>query len=155
MAARLVDVLAGLGVRILRNEVADVGGLQIVGMDDLWAHHFDPVGALAQLDRERPSLALSHNPDTVDRAGWDGFEGWILAGHTHGGQCKPPFLPPPMLPVNNRRYTAGAFDLTGNRHMYISRGVGHLIQARFNVRPEVTIFELAPAGRLTEAASRA
>jgi predicted MPP superfamily phosphohydrolase len=26
--------------------------------------------------------------------------------------------------------------------MYISRGVGHLIPVRFNVRPEVTVFEL-------------
>jgi hypothetical protein len=44
-----------------------------------------------------------------------------------------------------RRYTAGEFVLTGNRRMYISRGVGHLLQVRFNVRPEVTVFELRPA----------
>jgi hypothetical protein len=100
---------------------------------------------LAALERQRPALALSHNPDTVDLTGWNRFEGWILAGHTHGGQCKPPFLPPPLLPVVNRRYTAGAFDLPGNRRLYISRGVGHLLQVRFNVRPEVTRFELQRA----------
>ncbi len=27
-------------------------------------------------------------------------------------------------------------------HMFISRGVGHLLQVRVNVRPEMTIFEL-------------
>jgi hypothetical protein len=37
-------------------------------------------------------------------------------------------------------YHAGVFD--GNRRSYISRGVGHLLRVRFNVRPEVTIFEL-------------
>jgi uncharacterized protein len=74
-----------------------------------------------------------------------GYEGWILSGHTHGGQCKPPFLPPPLLPVRNRRYTAGEFPLTGGRRLYISRGVGHLLPVRFNVRPEVTVFELRPA----------
>jgi predicted MPP superfamily phosphohydrolase len=85
---------------------------------------------------------LSHNPDTVDEPGWGRYAGWILAGHTHGGQCKPPFLPPPLLPVRNRRYTAGEFTLSGGRRMYISRGIGHLQRVRFNVRPEVTVFHL-------------
>jgi hypothetical protein len=69
----------------------------------------------------------------------------VLSGHTHGGQCKPPFLPPPLLPVENRRYTCGEFDLAGDRMLYISRGVGHLLQVRVNVRPEITLFELQPA----------
>jgi predicted MPP superfamily phosphohydrolase len=76
---------------------------------------------------------------------WEQYHGWVLSGHTHGGQCKPPFLPPPLIPVQNRRYTAGEFDLTGDRKLYISRGVGHLLQVRLNVRPEVTLFELQPA----------
>jgi predicted MPP superfamily phosphohydrolase len=98
--------------------------------------------ALAQLDNQHPAIVLSHNPDTVDLPVWDGYEGWILSGHTHGGQCKAPFLPPPLLPVRNRLYTSGEFSLTGNRRLYISRGVGHLIRIRMNVRPEVTLFEL-------------
>ena len=36
----------------------------------------------------------------------------------------------------------GTFALTGGRRMYISRGVGHLLQVRFNVRPEIPIFRL-------------
>ena len=47
-----------------------------------------------------------------------------------------------MLPVKNRRYTSGEFELTGGRRMYISRGVGHLLRVRFNARPEVTLFTL-------------
>jgi predicted MPP superfamily phosphohydrolase len=73
----------------------------------------------------------------------------VLAGHTHGGQCKPPFLPPPLLPVRNRRYTAGEFAVAPGRTLYINRGLGHLIQVRFNVRPELTLFTLeraAPGG---------
>jgi predicted MPP superfamily phosphohydrolase len=44
--------------------------------------------------------------------------------------------------VRNRRYTAGEFSLSGNRRMYISRGVGHLLRVRFNARPEIPIFRL-------------
>jgi predicted MPP superfamily phosphohydrolase len=130
---------------VLRNQVLDAEGLQIVGLDDLWAGHFRPNDVLGALDVNRGAVVLSHNPDTVDLPAWGNYEGWILAGHTHGGQCKPPFLPPPILPVRNRRYTAGEFELAGNRRLYISRGVGHSIPVRFNVRPEVTIFELVRA----------
>jgi predicted MPP superfamily phosphohydrolase len=142
IAERVLATAESLGIRMPRNEIHDIEGLQIVGLDDLWARRFDPVQALARLDSGRASIALSHNPDTVDKPGWERYQGWILSGHTHGGQCKPPFLPPPLLPVWNRRYTAGEFDLAGNRQMYINRGVGHLARVRFNVRPEVTLFEL-------------
>ena len=145
VAAKLTAQLEATGIRVLRNEVAEVDGLQVAGMDELWAHRFDPVRTLAALDAGRPAIVLSHNPDTVDRPGWDRYHGWILSGHTHGGQCKPPFLPPPLLPVENRRYTSGVFDLSGERMLYISRGVGHLMQVRINVRPEVTLFELQSA----------
>jgi len=130
------------GVRILRNEIAEVDGLQIVGLDDLWAGRFDVALGLKALNAERPAIALSHNPDSVDLTGWERFTGWILSGHTHGGQCKAPFLPPPLLPVLNRRYVAGEYDLPGNRRLYISRGLGHLMHVRFNVRPEITAFRL-------------
>jgi len=146
IAQRVAEIAASHGIRILRNEILDVGGLQVVGMDDWWARRFDPAAAFARFEPARAALVLSHNPDTVDLPGWDRYEGWILAGHTHGGQCKAPFLPPPLLPVRNRRYTRGEFALDGNRSMYISRGVGHLIRVRFNVRPEVTLFELSSSG---------
>ena len=137
------------GAGVLPDKAAgeeDAGqALQVVGLDDLWAERFDNARALARLERARASLVLSHNPDTADLAGWGNWSGWILAGHTHGGQCKPPFLDPPLIPVQNRRYTAGEFDLPGGRRMYINRGLGHLLQVRFNVRPEVTLFRLCRA----------
>ena len=145
VAQALVDVLQPLGIPVLRNEIREVEGLQIAGLDDLWAGRFHSSAALGALDARRAAIVLSHNPDTVDLPVWGGYQGWILSGHTHGGQCKPPFLPPPLLPVHNRRYTSGEFVLTGGRRLYVSRGVGHLLQVRFNVRPEVTVFELRSA----------
>ena len=143
VAARLVDVVRSCGITVLRNEIFDAGGLQVLGFDDLWARRFTPQDVLQRFDPTRAAIALSHNPDTVDLPVWANYQGWILAGHTHGGQCKPPFLPPPILPVKNRRYTAGEFQLAGNRQLYISRGVGHTMPVRFNARPEVTLFELS------------
>lgn len=142
IAAQVTSLVESFGITVLRNSVRDVEGLRVAGLDDLWADQFRPDPALRAVASRGASIVLSHNPDTVDLPGWEGYDGWILSGHTHGGQCKPPFLPPPLLPVRNRRYTCGEFSLSGNRRLYISRGVGHLLQVRFNARPEVTVFEL-------------
>jgi predicted MPP superfamily phosphohydrolase len=138
----IVSVATDSGIQILRNESAMLSGLAIVGFDELWADRFDPQPILRSWEPNTPSIALVHNPDAVDHSGWENYSGWILAGHTHGGQCKPPFLPPPLLPVQNRRYTCGEFELVGQRRLYINRGVGHLLRVRFNVRPEITRFTL-------------
>lgn len=144
-AAKLVEAVAVDGLRVLRNERVDLGGLELVGLDDLWAGRFGTEGLLARRRRpRRAAIALSHNPDTADLPVWREWRGWILAGHTHGGQCRPPFLPPPLLPVRNRRYTAGEFDVGPGRTLYVNRGLGHLTRVRFNVRPEITLFELVP-----------
>jgi predicted MPP superfamily phosphohydrolase len=149
VADQVVAAASEAGVRLLRNEATAVAGLTVLGLDDLWGPNFGPEALLAGHNPDLPGIALCHNPDAADRPVWAGFRGWILAGHTHGGQCKPPFLPPPLLPVQNRRYTAGEFALSGDRRLYISRGVGHLTQVRFNVRPEVAVFTLRSAGRVT------
>jgi predicted MPP superfamily phosphohydrolase len=145
VADRVAGIVRAAGVNLLRNEAASIHGLQFIGLDDYWSPRFDPVTILAQRGAGTSMIVLCHNPDAADKPVWGEYRGWILAGHTHGGQCKPPFLPPPLLPVSNKRYTSGKFDLSSHRKMYISRGVGHLLQVRFNVRPEVAIFRLRRA----------
>jgi predicted MPP superfamily phosphohydrolase len=145
VAAKVQDVLQDCGVRMLRNELVDLDGLKIVGLDDLWSGRCNGHTAFSGESATGTQLALCHNPDAADQDHWPGFQGWILSGHTHGGQCKPPFLPPPMLPVENHRYTAGEFDLYDGRRLYICRGLGHLLSVRFNCRPEITVFRLMEA----------
>jgi predicted MPP superfamily phosphohydrolase len=145
VAEQLTRRLQDLGVRVLQNQACTISGLQFIGLDDLWSRCFDPETAWTSVRPEQPSLVLCHNPDAADLPVWSGYRGWILAGHTHGGQCKIPFLPPPLLPVKNPRYTAGALDLGDGRRMYINPGLGYLRRVRFNVRPEITAFRLRPA----------
>ncbi len=143
VADSVASVLADHGVRVLRSEVWESNaGLRFVGMDDFWSPDYGLESVLAKTKDGPATIALSHNPDAADDAAWNGFQGWILSGHTHGGQCKPPFLPPPILPVRNKLYTAGVYDLREGQKMYINRGLGHLLPVRFNVRPEATLFTL-------------
>lgn len=141
VASKVVTEAERAGIRMLRNETHAVGGLDVIGIDDLWARQTNVERALEGRSNDA-ALVLVHNPDTADKFAWPGYRGWMLSGHTHGGQCKAPFLPPPLLPVENKRYVSGAVTVDDARTLYISRGVGHLIQARFNVRPEITVFTL-------------
>ena len=144
VAARVQAELERAGAHVLRNDAVAVAGLDFVGVEDLWSLRADAARAFARRSANA-ALALCHNPDGADELAWGDYRGWILAGHTHGGQCKPPFLPPPLLPVRNRRYSAGEVDAPGGRTLYISRGVGYYLHVRFNVRPEVTLFTLRRA----------
>lgn len=145
VANSIVELLNEAGVVVLRNEAQEFDGLNVIGLDDYWGTNFDPSLVMDHYDDQLPNVVLCHNPDVCDMNVWHGYQGWILAGHTHGGQCKPPFLPPPMLPVRNKKYTAGEIDLEDGRTLYINRALGHLWQIRFNVRPEITVFELTSA----------
>lgn len=141
-ANRIVRMLEAQGINVLRNEVTQIAGLQIAGLEDYWSGRIDVPTTMSKLSVASASLVLAHNPDSVDLPGWGDYAGWILSGHTHGGQCKPPFLPPPLLPVKNKRYSAGLFELGRGRRLYINRGLGYLHQVRFNCRPEITVFRL-------------
>lgn len=145
VADKITDQLTSAGIKVLVNEKLSVEGLTFLGIDDYWSLNFQPHKVMNLYNGEEATVALCHNPDVCDLDVWNNYKGWILSGHTHGGQCKAPFLTPPILPVKNKRYSAGEIDLHDGRRLYINRAVGHLFQVRFNVRPEITTFELSQA----------
>ena len=145
VADRVAQVASRFGINVLKNNEFEADGLFIAGVEDKWSPRFNPTAVFQNWNASRASLCLCHNPDVCDLPVWGRFRGAILAGHTHGGQCKPPFLPPPLLPVMNRRYTSGHFSLDAARSLYISRGVGHTMRVRFNCRPEIAVLTLKPA----------
>ena len=145
VADKISEQLTNAGIEVLKNDQVDISGLNIIGFDDYWALNFAPEKVMNNYNQNKANLLLCHNPDVCDLDVWNGYKGWILSGHTHGGQCKPPFLNAPMLPVKNKRYSQGEIDLNDGRTLYVNRAVGHLWQVRFNVRPEITIFKLEKA----------
>lgn len=145
VADSISNLLVDNGITVLRNQQKSFNGLDFMGFDDYWGTNFNPTLAMKNLDTSKANIALCHNPDVCDLVIWNNYNSWILSGHTHGGQCKPPFLPPPMLPVKNKSYSAGKIELDNQRTLYINRALGHLWQVRFNVRPEITLFKLDEA----------
>jgi predicted MPP superfamily phosphohydrolase len=116
-----------LGMRVLRNERAEIGAsgavFDLVGVDD---HRGDVFGAggedldaaLEGRDPLRPALLLAHDPTTFKRASGRGID-LQLSGHTHGGQIWPfrwfVRLAIPFVAGHYRR---------GDAQLYVSRGTG-------------------------------
>lgn len=139
------------GIHLLINEAETIerGGarLWIIGLDDLWEGQPDINAAMANLRDERtpdnkPKMLLMHNPDMIEDIAHLGFQ-LILAGHTHGGQVRLPFLGPLIVPSEfGAKYAAGMFNVERSL-MYVSKGVGVVVVPfRFLTRPEITCFTL-------------
>ena len=127
-AAAWCAVLAGLGIRVLRNECVEIrvgdAVFDLVGVDD---HRGDVFGrdggedlatALAGRDPTRPALLLAHDPSTFKRASSLGID-LQLSGHTHGGQIWP-FVWLVRLAIP---FVAGLYR-RGGAILYVSRGTG-------------------------------
>ncbi|MHB9005851.1 MAG: metallophosphoesterase [Limisphaerales bacterium] len=66
----------------------------------------------------------------------------ILAGHSHGGQVRLPFIGPLVLPAGVDGYDLGRFT-TPAGVLYVGAGIGWFyLNLRFRCRPEVTLIEM-------------
>jgi hypothetical protein len=94
--------------------------------------------------RSRPglkNLLLVHYPFWVDRLGGAAFD-LVLAGHSHGGQVRLPFLGAVAVPGGVGAYDLGLFR-TPAGPLYVGSGVGWFYaNVRFDCRPEVAVLEI-------------
>ena len=137
------------GARLLVNEAAEVGaGLWVVGFDDWLAGRPDVQAGLAGVPPDAKALALFHSPvffeDLVNAA--PGRVDVALAGHSHGGQVRVPFVGPLWLPAGCGSYSAGWYE-SGGARLYVGRGLGtSILPVRFLCRPEIALVTLGSAG---------
>ena len=101
--------------------------------------------AIPQRKENEPVILLGHEPDFADIVAERGGVDLMLAGHTHGGQVRIPFLPALLLPAMGRKYPEGLFHLGGTQ-LYVNRGLGCMhLPFRLNCPPELTVLTLQPA----------
>ncbi len=123
------------------------GSLYIVGVGSLYADNAKPEVALAQVPPDAPRIVLMHEPDSFAAFPANAAP-LALAGHTHGGQIRVPFLKSWswMSLFTDEKINADGwikdFGQTGNR-LYVNRGIGFSsFPVRIACRPELTIFTL-------------
>jgi len=120
----------------------ETGELQVTG---LWVYDsFDTDARVAACDRFH--IVLGHSPNF---ALGDVQADLLVAGHTHGGQVRLPWIGPLItLSEVRRSWAAGVTELDEDRTLIVSRGVGRerlgAPQLRFLCRPELVVVELEP-----------
>ena len=135
---------ASHGIPLLREQVAQVGQLQLVGLDDHLAGASDPDGVLGELDLTRPTAVLSHSPASFDAIARPGVD-LVLSGHTHGGQFVLPGAGALWVPKGSVPYIRG-FYRKNSSLLYVSPGLGWSIAPlRIGCPPEIALHILEPA----------
>jgi uncharacterized protein len=114
----------------------------VAGLDDPTTGEAHLDAALAGIPAGVFSILLFHSPAYFDVAA--GRASLCLAGHSHGGQVRIPFMKPLWLPKGVGRYLEGWYEQQGSK-LYVSRGLGmSKLPIRFLCRPEVTFITVTP-----------
>jgi len=141
--------LAAERIPLLENDVVQLGApgrrFWLAGLGDQLAHYISPghfrgvddlPGTLRQVRTSDPVILLVHEPDIfVDVPDHVSL---TIAGHTHGGQVRLPFVPPVWTPsLYGARFAYGHIVESG-RHLIVSGGLGcSKVPVRLGVPPEI------------------
>ena len=141
--------LAGAHIPVLENDAVLLGPpgqkFWLAGLGDQLAYWLGPgrfhgvddlPGTLSRVHTDDPIVLLAHEPDIFvhvpDRVAL------TLAGHTHGGQIRVPFIWQHFVPSRYGARFAYGHVIENDRHLIVSGGLGtSIIPARLGVPPEI------------------
>ena len=86
--SKYLKAIRDAGIRVLYNEMVDLDGLQIIGVDYSDSRNKEQFKMILQrmgIDRRKPSILLKHAPFHLEVAKAEGIS-LQLSGHTHRGQ---------------------------------------------------------------------
>ncbi len=130
-AARIDETLRRGGGRWLRDEAVTVNGVTFYGATG----HSRRMGPPADTGK---TVLLCHYPDIVDAVADQRYD-LILAGHSHGGQVRLPWIGALYLPNRVGPYDRGLYE-TPAGPLYVNCGLGTFrLPVRFFCRPEMTV----------------
>lgn len=143
------------GLRILESDEAvldwEGGRIRIFGLTLDESRHHNGVRPiveawLAKTAPEDFTILMGHAPDFVLAVSGLPID-LCLAGHTHGGQFRVPFLGPPVIFSQVPREWARGFREVGSTRLNVSAGIGSehaadLPSIRFNCPSEYTVIEV-------------
>ena len=114
------------GVHIIEQDTADAGSWRIAGLGDAWGGNDNPAFLINAPDK-RPTLLLMHNPDSVMKVHPQDTT-LALAGHTHCGQIRLPWLYKKVIP-SDYGFNCGletAHTAQGDIRVLITPGLGEI-----------------------------
>lgn len=139
----LLDVFDEGGVQLLQDRTVRVtGDFNLTGVSEYMTGQIDTEKAYQGYDRDLPGVLLCHNPDAIPQL--INFPSTlVLSGHTHGGQINLPWIRKKLTMMQYPRYFKGLIQ-ESDKIIYISRGLGSVMNFRFLAAPEVVSIDLIP-----------
>jgi predicted MPP superfamily phosphohydrolase len=151
-AERAFALVKKYGVNVLRSQVVETHGLQLVGLDYMNAdentfdlhpsddsHTIKSELASLHLKDGVPSVLLHHSPAGARYAAANGID-LMIAGHTHGGQ----FFPGTLVATAIFPFTRGLYH-RGSLQVFVSQGAGTFMsRVRLGTSNELNILRLRP-----------
>lgn len=144
----LADVgIADISSRAQRVALRDTEIL-LAGTELPWFGTAPPIAARGDAEKTSDGerlfrLLLSHSPDQYAWARRHDFD-LMLAGHTHGGQIRLPYLGALIAPSRyGFRYASGVF-YEAPTLLHVTRGIAGQHQIRLNCPPELALLTLVP-----------
>jgi uncharacterized protein len=144
---------ASVGIPLLENDAIRLGPegrrFWLAGLGDQMALRLSSgfkgvdnlPATLARVDTDDPIILLAHEPDIFTSV--PERVALTLAGHTHGGQIRLPFMDRPVQSPYGARFAYGHIVENG-RHMIVSGGLGtSVVPVRLGVPPEIVHLNIA------------
>lgn len=135
----------GIQFLINANTAVEINGetLYLAATDFIWSGSPDPIVTLRGIPKESPLLTMIHEPDYFDTMVAHRDQHLQLSGHTHGGQCRVPFINyAPKKVKYGKKYIYGKYSKASSS-IFVSKGLGTTaIRARFSCLPEIALHTL-------------
>ncbi len=140
-------VLTSANIRVLDEEAVRIerGGARmwLLGIPDLTTGRPRPARILdaADIPDGEVVVALTHDPSVFPHV--PARIALTLAGHTHGGQVRLPWIGAPIVPSPyGQRYVRGLLA-EADHQLFVTTGIGtSLIPVRFGVPPQIAVLTL-------------
>lgn len=140
---KLINLFRENGLTVLENENKIVGGLNIVGVNDIIGYKFKTYEpnfdkAFDGIDRKLPTVLLTHQPKSVKY--FNQKPDLVLSGHTHAGQI----FPFTVLVWMDQKYVYGHYKLP-DYQMIVSSGAGFWgPPVRVLTKSEIVVIDMYP-----------
>jgi hypothetical protein len=150
--------LEKVGYKVLENEAVTLNHngekIRLLGMADAlkvqsWNTYIAKgKNALSQIDKEGNLIIVTHSPEVFPLLSELDAEfakdvDLYIAGHTHGGQVRFPFIGSLVVPTSHKQRYVSGIVIEKEKHFFITQGIGtSILPIRFNVPPEISVLNI-------------
>lgn len=148
--------LENVGVKVLKNSsdtltigstTVDIYGVLTSNPSSFWSYAGDSYSDFIYQNENNLKIMAIHEPIVFEKYKPDTWGDLMLAGHTHGGLCKIPYIGPlyttegGIFPERKGCYIYGRYDVQG-RPLIVNAGLDNTNLFRINNQPEIVIVDI-------------